>query len=199
MPPVWWIPFSSTLDPERAESGQIAHRRAGATSGQSPDPFDTDSDLPGFVAWAGTPWVDRALDRPSCGVVGPRWLLHSFVTANPLSGFEDRPFHEAVERAADLMTGLPSQSLMAAADEPYHRPLRLSAVVHAPVERVEGILADREELATLLDNDWLSLPVVDPTRDHRAYRYGNEEKWTAATEQSRDDPVAPTVPAAADD
>ena len=71
----------------------------------------------------------------------------------------------------DLMTGLPLQSLMAADDEPHHQPLRLSTVVHAPVERVTGVLADHEALAQLLDNEWLSLTVVDPTRDHSAFHY----------------------------
>jgi len=37
--------------------------------------------------------------------VGSVWPLHSFVTANPLSGFEDRPFHEAVAEAEQLLGG----------------------------------------------------------------------------------------------
>ncbi|MFC6772387.1 putative inorganic carbon transporter subunit DabA, partial [Halorubrum pallidum] len=51
--------------------------------------------------------------------VGSRWPIHSFVTANPLSGFEDRPFGEAVARAADLWggRGYPSAETFAAALE----------------------------------------------------------------------------------
>ena len=37
--------------------------------------------------------------------VGAVWPLHSFVTANPLAGYEDRPFHEAVEAAAETLGG----------------------------------------------------------------------------------------------
>ncbi|GAA0301736.1 DUF2309 domain-containing protein [Halarchaeum salinum] len=37
--------------------------------------------------------------------VGTNWPLHSFVTANPLSGYEDLSFHEAVERASTLRGG----------------------------------------------------------------------------------------------
>ncbi|MFW5999997.1 MAG: putative inorganic carbon transporter subunit DabA, partial [Halorubrum sp.] len=37
--------------------------------------------------------------------VGSVWPVHSFVTANPLSGFEDLPFDEAVSRASDLLGG----------------------------------------------------------------------------------------------
>ena len=98
----------------------------------------------------------------------------------------------------DLMTGLPLQSVMAAADEPYHQPLRLSTVVHAPVERVTEILADDAAVTELLDNDWLSLTVVDPTRDHRAFRYEEGVAWAPTP-----DGTAPAAeaqnPAAADD
>ena len=77
----------------------------------------------------------------------------------------------------DLMSGLPLQSLLAADDDPYHQPLRLSAVVHAPVDRVTGAMAGRESVTKLLDNGWLSLTVVDPTRDHRAFHYDGEMEW----------------------
>jgi len=37
--------------------------------------------------------------------VGMLWPLHSFVTANPLAGFEDRGFHEAVEAGEKVLGG----------------------------------------------------------------------------------------------
>jgi hypothetical protein len=80
----------------------------------------------------------------------------------------------------DLRTGLPSQSVMVADGEPYHQPLRLSTVVHAPTDRVTEILADHEDLAGLLDNGWLSVTVVDPQRDHRAFHYAGDLEWTPA-------------------
>jgi uncharacterized protein YbcC (UPF0753/DUF2309 family) len=98
----------------------------------------------------------------------------------------------------DLMTGLPLQSLLAAADEPYHQPLRLSTVIHAPVERVTGILTDNPKLAELLDNDWLSLTVVDPTRDHGVFHYGRDLEWTPAPVESAR-PAAPGASTVADD
>jgi len=82
----------------------------------------------------------------------------------------------------DLMTGLPIQSLFTADGEPYHQPLRLSVVVHAPVERVGDALTACEDVTRLLDGDWLSLTVVDPCRDHRAFRYDGEAEWTPAPE-----------------
>jgi uncharacterized protein YbcC (UPF0753/DUF2309 family) len=99
----------------------------------------------------------------------------------------------------DLLTGLPLQSVAAAPDDPYHQPLRLLTVVHAPVDTVEEILANHEELTTLLDNGWLSLTVVDPTREHEAFHYDGELSWTGEPdlEPAADDaePAAPTVPA----
>jgi len=49
--------------------------------------------------------IERAADA-----VGPVWPLHSFVTANPLAGFESRPFHEAVREGERLFSanGYPS-------------------------------------------------------------------------------------------
>ncbi|WP_138007872.1 DUF2309 domain-containing protein [Halalkalirubrum salinum] len=101
----------------------------------------------------------------------------------------------------DLMTGLPLQSTMAADNEPYHQPLRLSTIVHAPVDRVTDILADHPEVAELLDNGWLSLTVIDPQQDGRALQYEKELAWTAIDEEP--EPIEsinrPQPPAAADD
>ena len=72
--------------------------------------------------------------------------------------------------------------LMAGADEPYHQPLRLSTVIHAPVDRVTDVIASHDHLADLLDNGWLSLTVVDPEQGHRAFHYDGDLTWTARSE-----------------
>ncbi|MFB6119389.1 DUF2309 domain-containing protein [Halosegnis sp.] len=99
----------------------------------------------------------------------------------------------------DLMSGLPLQSLMQADDDPYHQPLRLSTVIHAPVERVAGIVSGHENLTTLLDNRWLSLTVVDPTQDHRAFHYGPGGEWQPVTDQPDTQPEPTPGQAVADD
>ncbi|MFB6227026.1 MAG: DUF2309 domain-containing protein [Halobacteriales archaeon] len=99
----------------------------------------------------------------------------------------------------DLMTGLPLQSLMSAEDEPYHQPLRLSTVIHAPVDRVTDVLADHDELAELLDNGWLSLTVVDPERDHQAFHYEESLEWVPAGASAREPPAPRVAPTVADD
>jgi uncharacterized protein YbcC (UPF0753/DUF2309 family) len=96
----------------------------------------------------------------------------------------------------DLMRGLPLQSLTAGADDPYHQPLRLSTVVHAPRDQVERILATHEDLATLLDNGWLSLTVVDPQRE-AAFEYAGDLAWEPVREL--DAANTQQAPAAADD
>lgn len=99
----------------------------------------------------------------------------------------------------DLLTGLPLQSLMAADDEPYHQPLRLSTVVHAPVERVTDVLADNPEVAELLDNDWLHLTVVDPEQEHCAFHYAEDLEWTPISEETTPAQATAGTPSPADD
>jgi uncharacterized protein YbcC (UPF0753/DUF2309 family) len=96
----------------------------------------------------------------------------------------------------DLMTGLPIQSLLAADDELYHQPLRLSVVIDAPVERVTGVLEQHSHLADLLDNGWLSLTVVDPEQEYRAFHYDGDLTWTAI--QPGESVVADTAPTSAE-
>ena len=77
----------------------------------------------------------------------------------------------------DLLQGLPLQSLYDDDGHPYHEPLRLSVVIQAPVEQVTGILSRNEDLATLFDNGWLSLTVLDPERSNDCFEYQGELEW----------------------
>ncbi|WP_226021456.1 DUF2309 domain-containing protein [Halomicrobium salinisoli] len=83
----------------------------------------------------------------------------------------------------DVMTGLPLQSLKVDDDQPYHQPLRLTAVIHAPVDRVEEILQRHEEVAQLIDNGWLHLTVVDPEQDNEPVHYQGDLEWDAAPQK----------------
>jgi hypothetical protein len=71
----------------------------------------------------------------------------------------------------DIMTGLPLQSLKTTDDEPYHQPLRLSVVIHAPTDRVKGIVEANEGLKRLVENGWLHLSVIDPERGNEVVSY----------------------------
>jgi uncharacterized protein YbcC (UPF0753/DUF2309 family) len=98
----------------------------------------------------------------------------------------------------DLMTGLPLQSLYATDDEPYHQPLRLSTVIHAPVDRVTDVLAGHDAVTSLLDNGWLSLSVVDPERDD-VYHYDGQLTWSPARSDTPAAPERAAPTATADD
>ncbi|ELY82495.1 DUF2309 domain-containing protein [Natrinema pallidum] len=95
----------------------------------------------------------------------------------------------------DLLTGLPLQSLKRDDERPFHQPLRLTAVIHAPLERVTEILRDHEDVRVLLDNGWIGdLTVVDPEQDNEPFHYAGDLEWTRerarATGPERTTPVA---------
>jgi hypothetical protein len=69
----------------------------------------------------------------------------------------------------DLRMGLPWQAIGGSApidgrwtELPYHDPVRLLAVVCAPTEVVDSILARQPQVARLVLGGWVSLQVVDP-------------------------------------
>ena len=77
----------------------------------------------------------------------------------------------------DLMSGLPLQSLQIDDERPVHRPLRLLAVLHAPTDRVTGVLERQAALTQLFDHEWVHLTVLDPTQDHTVFRYRPGLSW----------------------
>ena len=89
----------------------------------------------------------------------------------------------------DLMTGLPLQSLYTDDTTPYHHPLRLLAVIQAPVDRVERIIRRNAELQQLFDNEWMALAVMDPEQDHAVLHYEPGVTWAPS-----DQPVAEPSP-----
>jgi uncharacterized protein YbcC (UPF0753/DUF2309 family) len=94
----------------------------------------------------------------------------------------------------DLMSGLPLQSLMADDEHVYHRPLRLTAIIQAPVDRVEAIIDRHATLAQLFDHEWLHLTVMDPTQDNAFLHYQPGDAWTshAPSASSATDPAGAT-------
>ena len=78
--------------------------------------------------------------------------------------------------AGDLQIGLPEQSVMSAAGEPYHEPLRLMTVVLAPPPRVLTIVEQNAVLRQLFDHQWVALVVLDPASG-RFQRYVPGGGW----------------------
>ncbi len=83
----------------------------------------------------------------------------------------------------DLKRGIPLQSVNAADDEMYHQPLRLSVLIHAPMEKVKKILNKNPNLKSLLDNEWIYLMVMDPLQNNEIIHYQNKEKSIIKNEE----------------
>jgi len=84
----------------------------------------------------------------------------------------------------DLKMGLPLQSLKETDRDLYHKPLRLSVLIKAPVRRVSEILLRNDHLKQLLDNEWIYLMVMDPLQKNTVLRYEQNLKWVSAEEDS---------------
>jgi len=83
----------------------------------------------------------------------------------------------------DLKMGLPLQSLKETDRDLYHKPLRLSVLIQAPVRRVSEILLRNENLKQLLDNEWIYLMVMDPLQQNTVMRYEKNLNWIQAKDQ----------------
>ena len=93
--------------------------------------------------------IEAEIDAAATAV-GSVWPVHSFVTANPLAGFEDLPFDEAVSRATALLggRGYPrAETFRTALDEGRIDPERLDAEL---TDR--GYEADPETLLERLED-----------------------------------------------
>ncbi len=94
----------------------------------------------------------------------------------------------------DLMTGLPLQSLQVDDATPYHHPLRLLAVVHAPQARVSRIMERNAQLRSLFDHEWMALTVLDPERGNRRCAYQPGGTWAIPSAKPREgQDTAPTL------
>ena len=90
-------------------------------------------------------------------------------------------------RRGDLRVGLPWQSVMDG-DHPYHEPMRLLAVIEAPMDRLDALIARNATLRQLFGNRWVTLLVSDPSTG-QFLRHDPEHGWL------REAGAAPSAPA----
>lgn len=83
---------------------------------------------------------------------------------------------------SDLRMGLPVQSLMAGR-RPYHDPLRLTAIIEAPRERITAIIERQPLVERLVRNRWITLIALDPA-ERRFYRLAAGANWTLMREEA---------------
>ncbi len=105
-------------------------------------------------------------------LVVAQWINSQYffsTTDNTAFGSGNKATHNVVSKvgimqgnSSDLMHGLPWQSVMKNDDTLYHKPLRLTAFVQAPLGRVQSIIERQEVLQKLFFNQWVHLRVLDP-------------------------------------
>ncbi len=69
---------------------------------------------------------------------------------------------------SDLRTGLPSQTLLKDG-KPYHEPVRLIALVEAPLAFAQRTVSRIAKVKALIGGGWVRLIVLDPEDDYRAH------------------------------
>ncbi|MEM9975269.1 MAG: DUF2309 domain-containing protein [Pseudomonadota bacterium] len=84
--------------------------------------------------------------------------------------------------AGDLRPGLPWQSVHSGAAY-VHEPLRLNAVIEAPIDAMNAVIAGNEGLRALVDNGWVHLFQMDET-GRIANRYTGEGVWAPVGEHA---------------
>lgn len=85
----------------------------------------------------------------------------------------------------DLKMGLPLQSLYESDEKMFHMPLRLSVLIHAPIERVSSIIVRNENIKSLLDNEWIYLMVIDPLQKNKVFHYKKSIQWICTDEKDK--------------
>jgi uncharacterized protein YbcC (UPF0753/DUF2309 family) len=124
-------------------------------------------------------------------LVVAQWISaqYYFSTVDPqVFGAGDKMLHNpvggvgvVVGESGDLAVGLPMQSVMLG-DQRAHDPLRLLAVVQAPLDRIEAIILRNAGLRQLVEGEWIH--VVARSNEHHGWSYrtptGGWEPWHAA-------------------
>jgi uncharacterized protein YbcC (UPF0753/DUF2309 family) len=128
-------------------------------------------------------------------LVVAQWINNQyyFSTVDPVAfGSGNKIAHNVVGKVgvmqgngSDLMHGLPMQSVQRSDKELYHQPLRLTAFVYTPRERVEALVEKHEVLQKLLYNEWIFLQVQDPTRQE-SYLLRADGTWETVTSKSEE-------------
>ncbi len=84
----------------------------------------------------------------------------------------------------DLRSGLPMQSVHDG-QTLFHQPMRLAAVIEAPRERIDRVLAKHAHVRALFDNGWMHLiAIVDDGAGFM--RYGPNGAWTRVNRAEAD-------------
>ena len=130
-------------------------------------------------------------------LVVAQWISaqYYFSTVDPdVFGAGDKMLHNpvggigvVVGQSGDLAVGLPLQSVMLG-DQRAHDPLRLLAVVQAPLDRIEPIILRNSGLRQLVEGEWI----------HVVARENEHDVWSLRTPSGSWEPWHPADPHAAE-
>ena len=124
-------------------------------------------------------------------LVVAQWISsqYYFSTVEPeVFGAGDKMLHNpvggigvVVGQSGDLAVGLPTQSVMLG-EQRAHDPLRLMAVVQAPLDRIEGIILRNSGLRQLVEGEWIHVVARATDNDPWSFRTpsGGWEPWHLA-------------------
>ncbi|MCA9421103.1 MAG: DUF2309 family protein, partial [Nitrospira sp.] len=76
---------------------------------------------------------------------------------------------------SDMRIGLPVQTVYDGST-PYHEPMRLMAIIEAPLERISAIIARHDLLQKLMGNQWVNLVALDPIT-MEFFLYHSSDDW----------------------
>lgn len=115
-------------------------------------------------------------------------MEYYFSTTDPdVYGSGSKVYHNVTARIGvmtgyqgDLRMGLPVQTVLNAG-RPYHEPMRLTALIEAPRERIQAIIRRQPLLERLFNNGWMLLLACEPS-GQRFYRYESPGTWRPAAE-----------------
>lgn len=110
-------------------------------------------------------------------------MEHYFSTVDPeVYGAGSKVYHNVVGRIgvmsgsqSDLRIGLPLQTVYDG-PKPYHEPMRLFAIIEAPLERISLIISRQNLLQKLIGNQWINLVALDPVT-MEFFLYDSSEEW----------------------
>ncbi len=124
-------------------------------------------------------------------LVVAQWISsqYYFSTVEPdVFGAGDKMLHNpvggigvVVGQSGDLAVGLPMQSVMLG-EQRAHDPLRLLAVIQAPLDRIEGIILRNSGLRELVEGEWIHVVGRASDNDPWSFRTpsGGWEPWHLA-------------------
>jgi uncharacterized protein YbcC (UPF0753/DUF2309 family) len=112
-------------------------------------------------------------------------MEYYFSTVDPeIYGSGSKIYHNVTGRIgvmtgtqSDLRMGLPVQTVMNGA-RLYHEPMRLTAIIEAPRDRIAAIIHRQSLLERLFNYQWLNLIAYEPV-ERRYYRYDGAGGWVA--------------------